>query len=235
MASRLPRSSTPNSCTLSSSLRLSTLLQCSPLILDGQLHKIWFFSAATNSIFFGIRDYRLFPTILLCFCVPSLNTTTVPSSLSQFSRLPCLPLPYFYLPPHQSRRDSVSPNINIWIKSIQTVTKLNLDVASGTVSQHTLEHIENRLRSEDVGMVMRWSRSEKRFLATVVFIADTGLKDASNDGMPLSSLSHSYADSLVSSKNSSSLSLSVTTTPRVIASLHQITRHGKLRARRETA
>lgn len=73
------------------------------------------------------------------------------------------------------------------------MTKLNRDVASGTASQEinfwlskerALENIENQLRSEEVGMVMDCLRNAKRFLATVSFIADTGLKDASDDGTP---------------------------------------------------
>lgn len=93
--------------------------------------------------------------------------------------------------------NALHSNVNTWIKSIQTVTKLNRDVASGTASQEinfwlskerALENIENQLRSEEVGMVMDCLRNAKRFLATVSFIADTGLKDASDDGTPLPSL-----------------------------------------------
>ncbi|EIM91855.1 cytoplasmic dynein heavy chain 1 [Stereum hirsutum FP-91666 SS1] len=86
--------------------------------------------------------------------------------------------------------NTLHSNVNTWIKSIQTVTKLNRDVASGTASQEinfwlskerALENIENQLRSEEVNMVMDCLRNAKRFLATVSFIADTGLKDASDD------------------------------------------------------
>jgi len=82
--------------------------------------------------------------------------------------------------------------VNTWIKSIQSVTKLNRDVASGTASQEinfwlslerALEGIENQLRSEEVNMVMDCLRNAKRFHATVSFIADTGLKDATDNGM----------------------------------------------------
>ncbi|KAI0089933.1 dynein heavy chain, N-terminal region 1-domain-containing protein [Irpex rosettiformis] len=78
-------------------------------------------------------------------------------------------------------------NVNSWIKSIQTVTKLNRDVSSGTASQEinfwlslerALENIEVQLRSDEVNMVMDCLRNAKRFRATVSFIADTGLKDA---------------------------------------------------------
>ncbi|KIY49803.1 hypothetical protein FISHEDRAFT_72429 [Fistulina hepatica ATCC 64428] len=84
--------------------------------------------------------------------------------------------------------NALHANVNSWIKSIQAVTKLNRDVASGTASQEinfwlslerALEGIEAQLRSEEVNMVMDCLRNAKRFRATVSFIADTGLKDAS--------------------------------------------------------
>lgn len=85
-------------------------------------------------------------------------------------------------------------HVNQWIKSIQAVTKLSRDVSSGTASQEinfwlslerALEGIENQLRSDEVNMVMDCLRNAKRFRATVSFIADTGLKDATDTGMPL--------------------------------------------------
>ncbi|KAF8959823.1 cytoplasmic dynein heavy chain 1 [Flammula alnicola] len=80
-------------------------------------------------------------------------------------------------------------HVNAWIKSIQSVTKLTRDVASGTASQEinfwlslekALEGIETQLRSDEVNMVMDCLRNAKRFHATVSFIADTGLKDATD-------------------------------------------------------
>ena len=74
------------------------------------------------------------------------------------------------------------------------VTKLNRDVASGTASQEinfwltferALEGIEAQLRSDEVNMVMDCLRNAKRFLATFSFIADTGLKDATDQGESL--------------------------------------------------
>ncbi|KAF8588444.1 dynein heavy chain protein 2 [Ramaria rubella] len=79
--------------------------------------------------------------------------------------------------------------VNSWIKSIQSVTKLTRDVSSGTASQEinfwlslerALEGIETQLRSDEVNMVMDCLRNAKRFHATVRFIADTGLKDATD-------------------------------------------------------
>ncbi|KAF8208519.1 dynein heavy chain, N-terminal region 1-domain-containing protein [Mycena galopus ATCC 62051] len=85
--------------------------------------------------------------------------------------------------------NSLHANVNSWIKSIQAVTKLTRDVTSGTASQEInfwlslereLEGIETQLRSEEVSMVMDCLRNAKRFRATVSFIADTGLKDATD-------------------------------------------------------
>lgn len=85
--------------------------------------------------------------------------------------------------------NTLHAHVNSWIKSIQAVTKLTRDVSSGTASQEinfwlslerALEGIENQLRSEEVNMVMDCLRNAKRFHATVSFIADTGLKDATD-------------------------------------------------------
>lgn len=68
---------------------------------------------------------------------------------------------------------------------------MNRDVASGPASQEInfwltfkqeLEGIEAQLRSDEVSMVMDCLRNAKRLHATVSFIADTGLKDATDQG-----------------------------------------------------
>lgn len=88
--------------------------------------------------------------------------------------------------------NTLQAHVNTWIKSIQAVTKLNRDVSSGTASQEinfwlslerALDGIETQLRSDAVNMVMDCLRNAKRFRATVSFIADTGLKDATDIGM----------------------------------------------------
>ena len=88
--------------------------------------------------------------------------------------------------------NALHSHVNQWIKSIQAVTKLSRDVASGTASQEinfwlslerALEGIEAQLRSEDVLMIMDCLRNAKRYHATVSFIADTGLKEATDVGM----------------------------------------------------
>jgi len=82
-------------------------------------------------------------------------------------------------------------HVNVWIKSIQAVTKLSREVTSGTASQEinfwlslerALENIETQLRSDEVNIIMDCLRNARRFRATVSFIADTGLKDATEMG-----------------------------------------------------
>jgi dynein heavy chain 1 len=71
--------------------------------------------------------------------------------------------------------------------------KLNRDVVSGMASQEingwvsmeqALEGIEMQLRSKEVNIVMGCLRNAKCFLATVSFIAEMGLKDATDNGEP---------------------------------------------------
>ena len=69
------------------------------------------------------------------------------------------------------------------------------DVSSGTGWQEinfwfslerALEGIEAQLRTEEVRVVLHALRNAKRFHATASFIADTGLKDATDfGGFPL--------------------------------------------------
>lgn len=80
-------------------------------------------------------------------------------------------------------------DVNSWIKEIRNVTKLNRDVASGTASQEinfwlsmerALEGIEEQLKSEPIMLTLEILKYAKRFHATVSFIADTGLKEATD-------------------------------------------------------
>ena len=107
--------------------------------------------------------------------------------------------PNLSLIPNKTLNDSTFLNtlqshVNSWIKSIQSVTKLTRDVSSGTASQEinfwlslesALEGIEAQLRSEEVELVMDCLRNAKRFRATVSFMTDTGLKDATDIGESL--------------------------------------------------
>ncbi|KAJ1930559.1 dynein heavy chain [Tieghemiomyces parasiticus] len=79
-------------------------------------------------------------------------------------------------------------DVNGWIKEIQKVTKLSRDPASGTASQEinfwlsmerALERIDTQLKSDEVVLTLDVLKHAKRFLATVSFVADTGL----NEGM----------------------------------------------------
>ncbi|KAF8235729.1 hypothetical protein L208DRAFT_1537110, partial [Tricholoma matsutake] len=83
--------------------------------------------------------------------------------------------------------NSLHGHVNMWIKAIQSMTKLSRDVGLGTASQEinfwlslerALDGIETQLRSDEVNMVINCLWNAKWFQATVSFIADTGLKDA---------------------------------------------------------
>ncbi|WVN87983.1 uncharacterized protein L203_103180 [Cryptococcus depauperatus CBS 7841] len=85
--------------------------------------------------------------------------------------------------------NKLQADVNSWIKEIQAVTKLSRDVASGTASQeinfwlsmeHALEGIEQQLQGEEVALALDVLKHAKRFHATVSFIADTGLKEATD-------------------------------------------------------
>lgn len=83
--------------------------------------------------------------------------------------------------------NNLQSNVNGWIKSIQTITKMSRDCSSGSATQEinfwlsmesALEGIEIQLRSEGVALTMEILRTAKRYQATVSFTADTGLKEA---------------------------------------------------------
>lgn len=82
--------------------------------------------------------------------------------------------------------NKLQSDVNSWVKEVQTVTKLDRDVASGTASQEVnfwlsmeraQESIEQQLRSDPITLTLGILRNAKRFHATVSFLADTGLKD----------------------------------------------------------
>ena len=84
--------------------------------------------------------------------------------------------------------NDVQNTVNVWIKSIQAITKSSRDPEKGTAAQEinfwlamesALEEVEVQLRSDGVQMTMDILQRAKRFQATVSFSADTGLKDAS--------------------------------------------------------
>ncbi|CAH7685017.1 dynein heavy chain, N-terminal region 1-domain-containing protein [Phakopsora pachyrhizi] len=80
--------------------------------------------------------------------------------------------------------------VNTWIKEIQNVTNLNRDVESGTASQEinfwlsmekALQGVEEQLKSEPITLTLDILKTAKRYHTTVSFLADTGLKEASDN------------------------------------------------------
>ncbi|KAJ9480171.1 Dynein heavy chain, cytoplasmic [Pseudozyma hubeiensis] len=82
--------------------------------------------------------------------------------------------------------NKLQADVNSWVKEVQTITKLDRSVASGTASQEinfwlsmekAQESIEQQLRSDPIVLTLDILKHAKRFHATVSFLADTGLKD----------------------------------------------------------
>ncbi|KAG8800414.1 hypothetical protein FRC16_002934 [Serendipita sp. 398] len=82
--------------------------------------------------------------------------------------------------------NALQSHVNSWIKAIQGVTKLSRDVSAGTASQEinfwlslerALDAIDTQLHSEEVVLVLECLRHARRYLATVSFASDTGLKE----------------------------------------------------------
>ncbi|PWZ01334.1 cytoplasmic dynein heavy chain 1 [Testicularia cyperi] len=82
--------------------------------------------------------------------------------------------------------NKLQSDVNAWVKEVQTITKLDRNVASGTASQEinfwlsmekAQESIEQQLRSDPIVLTLDILKHAKRFHATVSFLADTGLKD----------------------------------------------------------
>ncbi len=81
-------------------------------------------------------------------------------------------------------------DVNLWIRSIQAVTKLTRDVSSGTASQEinfwlskerALEAIDAQLNGEGVQLVLDTLKAAKRYHATTSFLADTGLRESQDE------------------------------------------------------
>lgn len=82
--------------------------------------------------------------------------------------------------------NKLQSDVNAWVKEVQTITKLDRSVASGSTSQEinfwlsmekAQESIEQQLRSDPIVLTLDILKHAKRFHATVSFLADTGLKD----------------------------------------------------------
>ncbi|KAJ9300682.1 hypothetical protein DTO271G3_1846 [Paecilomyces variotii] len=85
--------------------------------------------------------------------------------------------------------NSIQNTVNGWIKSIQAITKMSRDADSGSAAQEinfwlsmetALEGIENQLRGDGVQLTMDILRHAKRYQATLSFVADTGLREATD-------------------------------------------------------
>ena len=121
--------------------------------------------------------------------------------------------------------NNLQATVNSWIKSIQVVTKMTRDPATGTANQEinfwlsmesALEGIENQLRSEGVMLTLEILKHAKRFQATVSFSADTGLKEAMEKVQKYNQLMRDFPlDEL----------LSATTLPKVQDSINQTFQH----------
>ncbi|GCB22020.1 dynein heavy chain, cytoplasmic [Aspergillus awamori] len=85
--------------------------------------------------------------------------------------------------------NSIQNTVNAWIRSIQTITKMSRDADSDSAAQEinfwlsmetALEGIENQLRGDGVQLTMDILRHAKRYQATLSFVADTGLREATD-------------------------------------------------------
>ena len=83
--------------------------------------------------------------------------------------------------------NQLQAGVNRWIKEIKKVTKLDRDPSSGTALQEisfwlniekALNRIQEKRESLEVTLTLEILKSGKRFIATVSFDSDTGLKEA---------------------------------------------------------
>ncbi|KAF3767358.1 hypothetical protein M406DRAFT_89859 [Cryphonectria parasitica EP155] len=121
--------------------------------------------------------------------------------------------------------NKLQANVNNWIKSIQVITKMNRDPATGTANQEinfwlsmeaALGGIEGQLSSDGVRLTLEILKHAKRFQATVSFGADTGLKEAMDTVQKYNQLMRDFPlDEL----------LSATSLPKVRDAIDQIFTH----------
>ncbi|KAL2829944.1 dynein heavy chain, N-terminal region 1-domain-containing protein, partial [Aspergillus cavernicola] len=85
--------------------------------------------------------------------------------------------------------NSIQNNVNTWIRSIQTITKMSRDAESGSAAQEinfwlsmetALESIERQLGGEGVNLTMETLKHAKRYQVTLSFMTDTGLREATD-------------------------------------------------------
>ncbi|TGZ77375.1 dynein heavy chain [Ascodesmis nigricans] len=97
--------------------------------------------------------------------------------------------------------NSLQASVNSWIKSIQSITKMDRDTESGSATQEinfwlsmekALERIQQQLEEDGVSLTLKVLKKAKRFLAAVGFIADTGLKESADKVMKYNHLMRDF-------------------------------------------
>ncbi|CAN6639183.1 dynein heavy chain, cytoplasmic [Trichomonascus vanleenenianus] len=116
--------------------------------------------------------------------------------------------------------NTLQSNVNNWIKSIQAITRIDRDPRTGTAAQEisfwiameaSLENIEKQLSSPGVTLTLDVLRHAKRFHATVSFISDTGIKEATEKVARYNQLMHDFPlDDLISASSFSKIQQAVT-------------------------
>ena len=88
--------------------------------------------------------------------------------------------------------NQLQATVNQWVKSIRNVAEMSRDMETGSATQEinfwismesALRGIEDQLKSDGVQLTLEVLKNAKRFMATVSFIADTGLKEANDKGL----------------------------------------------------
>ncbi|CEM16453.1 unnamed protein product [Vitrella brassicaformis CCMP3155] len=83
--------------------------------------------------------------------------------------------------------NQIQSGVNRWIKEIQKVTRLSRDPTTGSAMQEinfwlglerALNHAHQQLQTPEIELTLNLLKQAKRFLATISFEADTGLKPA---------------------------------------------------------
>ena len=83
--------------------------------------------------------------------------------------------------------NAIQNDVNTWVRDIRVITQLDRDPNQGSARQEiefwvqlevSIAHIEQELKTPEVNMALDLLRNAKRFHATVSFLADTGIKEA---------------------------------------------------------
>lgn len=111
--------------------------------------------------------------------------------------------------------NSLQSIVNSWIKSIQGITKITRDPHNGTATQEinfwlslelALKNIEEQLQGPGVTLTLEVLKNAKRFHATVSFLSDTGVKEASEQVAKYNQLMRDFPlDELISATSLSKI------------------------------